>query len=65
MRSYSSREILEMLYAEGWFVVKTTGDHWHLKHPTMPGKVTVPHPKKDLPTGTVMAIAKQAGITLP
>lgn len=49
MRSYSSREILEALYNDGWYMAKVTGDHWHLKHPTKPGKVTVPHTKKDLP----------------
>jgi len=29
---------------------------------TKKGKVTIPHPKKDLPIGTVRSILKQAGI---
>ncbi|ENY0008508.1 type II toxin-antitoxin system HicA family toxin, partial [Neisseria gonorrhoeae] len=29
---------------------------------TKKGRVTVPHPKKDLPTGTVKNIYKQAGL---
>jgi len=33
-----------------------------IKHPTKKGKVTIPHPKKDLPIGTVRSILKQAGI---
>jgi hypothetical protein len=32
------------------------------KHPLKPGKVTVPHPKKDLPLPTVRSILKQAGL---
>jgi predicted RNA binding protein YcfA (HicA-like mRNA interferase family) len=37
----SSREIIRKLEADGWFLVGTTGDHHHFKHPTKPGKVTV------------------------
>jgi predicted RNA binding protein YcfA (HicA-like mRNA interferase family) len=29
-----------------------------------PGRVTVPHPRKDTPQGTLKSIEKQAGITL-
>ncbi|WP_323094676.1 type II toxin-antitoxin system HicA family toxin, partial [Aeromonas hydrophila] len=32
------------------------------KHPTKKGRVTIPHPNKDLPKGTVKSILKQAGI---
>jgi len=64
MKSYSSREIIGMLIEDGWIHIKTTGDHYHFKHPTKPGKVTVPHPNKDLPKGTLKSIAKQAGIEL-
>jgi predicted RNA binding protein YcfA (HicA-like mRNA interferase family) len=31
-------------------------------YPDRAGRVTVPHPKKDLPIGTAMAILKQAGL---
>lgn len=64
MKSYSSREILQILRTNGWYEYATVGDHVQLKHPTIPGKVTVPHPKKDLPTGTVKSIAKQAGLEI-
>jgi predicted RNA binding protein YcfA (HicA-like mRNA interferase family) len=40
-----------------------TGSHHHFKHEKKPGKVTVPHPKKDLPNGTVRSILKQAGLS--
>jgi len=32
--------------------------------PTKPGRVTVPHPEKDIPIGTLCSIEKQAGIKL-
>lgn len=65
MKGYSSREIIEMINAAGWYYIRTVGDHHHFKHPTRPGIVTVPHPKKDLPKGTLKSIARQAGIELP
>ena len=64
MNSYSSRDIIEMLEEEGWYYVNSAGDHWHFKHPKKSGKVTVTHPVKDIPGGTVQSILKQAGIKL-
>jgi len=60
----SSTEILRRLKANGWTVVRTRGSHVQLEHATKPGLVTLPHPKRDLPAGTVRSIEKQAGITL-
>ncbi len=53
-----------MLKADGWFHVGTTGDHWHFKHATKPGKVTVPHPTKDLTIRTLKSIEAQSGLKL-
>ncbi len=60
----SSREIIRKLKADGWFEVATQGSHLQMKHPTKPGRVTVPHPKKDLPPGTLRSIERQAGFKL-
>jgi len=57
-----SRTIIKELKTDGWFEVGVVGSHHHFKHPTKPGKVTVPHPKKDLATATVRSIRKQAGL---
>jgi predicted RNA binding protein YcfA (HicA-like mRNA interferase family) len=43
-------------------LVNVIGSHQQFKHPTKKGKVTIPHPKKDLPIGTVHSILKQAGL---
>jgi len=59
-----SRTVIKAIEADGWRQVRVTGSHHHYRHPTKPGTVTVPHPKKDLPAGTLRSIAKQAGIDL-
>lgn len=59
-----SREILKRLHADGWFDVAKRGSHVQLKHSTKKGRVTVPHPKRDLPLGTVRSIEKQANLRL-
>ena len=58
----SSKEVIKRIEQEGWYQVRVLGSHHHFKHPTRKGKVTVPHPKKDLPRGTERSILKQAGL---
>jgi predicted RNA binding protein YcfA (HicA-like mRNA interferase family) len=60
----TSTEIIRRLKADGWDHVRTKGDHHHFKHPAKPGIVTVPHPKKDFPIGTLKSIEKQSGVRL-
>ena len=60
-----SREVIAAIEADGWVQVATSGSHRHFKHATKPGKVTVPHPRKDVPTGTLRSIFKQAGLPMP
>jgi len=57
-----SAEIIKILKADGWYVFNIRGSHHQFKHPSKTGKVTVPHPKADLPIGTVKSILKQAGL---
>lgn len=59
-----SRDVLRALKSDGWEEVAQKGSHVQLKHPSKPGRVTVPHPKRDLPIGTLKSIEKQAGIKL-
>lgn len=58
----NSRKLIALLERDGWFLVKIVGSHHHFKHPTKTGKITVTHPHKDMPTGLVRAILKQAGL---
>lgn len=60
----NSRDIIKALEADGWILKRVTGSHHHFMHPSKPGVVTVPHPKKDTPIGTLKSIARQAGLQL-
>jgi predicted RNA binding protein YcfA (HicA-like mRNA interferase family) len=62
MKAYSSREIVKKLLDDGWFLYQVRGDHYQYKHTIKKGKVTLTHPKKDIPVGTLKNIEKQSGI---
>ncbi|MDY0901124.1 type II toxin-antitoxin system HicA family toxin [Pantoea agglomerans] len=57
-----SSTLISEMKADGWVLTRINGSHHHFTHPTKSGLVTVPHPKKDLPIGTVKSIRKQARI---
>lgn len=57
-----SKDLIKLLENAGWELVAVKGSHHQFKHPTIKGRVTVPHPKKDIPKGTVASIKKQAGL---
>jgi predicted RNA binding protein YcfA (HicA-like mRNA interferase family) len=59
-----SRDVLERLEQAGWRKVAQKGSHVQLRHPTRPGRVTVPHPERDIPVGTLISIEKQSGLKL-
>jgi predicted RNA binding protein YcfA (HicA-like mRNA interferase family) len=60
----NSRDVLRGLTAAGWREVARKGSHVQLKHPNRKGRVTVPHPNKDLPAGTLRSIERQSGLLL-
>ena len=56
------RDVLKRLNDEGWQQVRMKGDHRQFKHPTQPGRVTVPgHPGDDVHPDTLRSIYQQAG----
>jgi predicted RNA binding protein YcfA (HicA-like mRNA interferase family) len=57
-----SRELMRILQDAGWYVARVAGSHRILKHPTIAGHLSIPHPKKDLGPGLVHKILKQAGL---
>jgi predicted RNA binding protein YcfA (HicA-like mRNA interferase family) len=59
-----SADIITKLQAAGWYCVHIVGSHHQFKHPINPGKVTVPHPRKDVQIGTLRSIEKQCGLKL-
>jgi predicted RNA binding protein YcfA (HicA-like mRNA interferase family) len=60
----NSRDVIRALEADGWAQVAQKGSHVQFKHPSKPGRVTVPHPKRDLPPGTLRSIERQSGLRL-
>ena len=57
-----SSEIIKIIIKDGWVQCHQKGSHCQFKHPLKNGRITTPHPKKDLPIKTVMSIFKQAQI---
>ena len=57
-----SREVSDLLRADGWFEVAAKGSHHQFKHSTKPGRVTVPHPNSEIAKGTLHSILKSAGL---
>lgn len=62
MKSYSSREVIKALKADGWEESTCNGSHHQFKHPDKPGRVTVKHPDKDVPVATLRSIERQSGL---
>jgi predicted RNA binding protein YcfA (HicA-like mRNA interferase family) len=60
----NSRDVIRALHKDGWYEVDHRGSHKQFKHASKKGRVTVPHPKRDIPLGTLKSIEKQAGIQL-
>jgi len=59
-----SGDIIVALQKDGCYEVATKGSHVQFRHPEKPGRVTIPHPKRGIPIGTLKSIEKQAGLKL-
>jgi predicted RNA binding protein YcfA (HicA-like mRNA interferase family) len=59
-----SRTIIGKLEAAGWRLVGAKGSHHQFRHRDRLSRVTVPHPKKDVPIGTLKSIERQSGLKL-
>jgi predicted RNA binding protein YcfA (HicA-like mRNA interferase family) len=57
-----SRAVINLIENDGWYKVAQSGSHTQFRHPSKKGHVTVPHPKKDIPIGTLRSIERQSGI---
>lgn len=56
------REIEKLLLDDGWYLVDVSGSHHQYKHPSKPGKVTIPNHRGDIPMRVVNSILKQSGL---
>ncbi|WP_077373288.1 type II toxin-antitoxin system HicA family toxin [Mesorhizobium prunaredense] len=56
--------MIKALEADGRYEVARRGSHAQFKHKKKAGRVTVPHPKRDIPLGTLRSIERQSGLRL-
>jgi predicted RNA binding protein YcfA (HicA-like mRNA interferase family) len=54
--------LIRALIKAGWILDRVRGSHHVFTHPSRPGIVVVPHPRKDLGKGLVAKVRRQAGI---
>lgn len=54
----SSKDLIKLAKDNGWEFVRTRGSHHQFKKAGVPFVLTIPHPKKGLPKGTVAQIQK-------
>jgi predicted RNA binding protein YcfA (HicA-like mRNA interferase family) len=64
IRQMDSRTIIRKLRQAGWVHFRTTRSHHHFRHPDTQQVVTVPHPRKDVPIGTIKSVERQSGVKL-
>ena len=57
-----SKELIKLLKNNDWQLERTNGSHHTFKNSTSKKIITVPHPKKDIPKGTLQSILKTAGL---
>lgn len=58
----NSQQLIKRLEDDGWMLRGVRGSHHVYRHPSKPGHISVPHPKKDLGVGLVNQLLKQAGL---
>lgn len=60
----AAADVVRALHRDKWFDDEQEGSHLHLRHPTKPGKVTVPtHRGKIIKPGLLSGILKDASLT--
>jgi predicted RNA binding protein YcfA (HicA-like mRNA interferase family) len=57
------RELIRLVEADGWFLVRTKGSHRQFHHRAKKGTVTIAGSLSlDIPPGTLSNVLKQAGL---
>ena len=56
------KELIKILEADGWQLIRVRGSHHIFKHPMRSGMLIVPYHTNDMKLGTVNQILKDAGL---
>ena len=59
------RALRRILEQNGFVFTRQSGSHAIFKHPVSKRRVVLPMHSKDIPTGTLHAILKDAGLKIP
>jgi len=59
---YTVKELVKMIEADGWYIVRQDGSHSQFKHHVKKNLTTVPIHNKDMKKGTAASILRQAGL---
>jgi predicted RNA binding protein YcfA (HicA-like mRNA interferase family) len=58
-----SNELIRLLQKDGWFVIRQSGSHMIMQHPTKKGQIVCPnHSSHEVGKGLEKKIKKDAGI---
>jgi predicted RNA binding protein YcfA (HicA-like mRNA interferase family) len=57
-------DVLRALKRAGWYEIRQSGSHVRLRHDERPEDLTIAMHGGDVPTGTLRAIIRQAGLTI-
>jgi predicted RNA binding protein YcfA (HicA-like mRNA interferase family) len=61
----NARQTLRAIERDGWEIVRQSGSHAILRHPSKPGIVVIPmHTGRALKAGTLRGILAQAGVSV-
>ncbi len=58
----NSKDLIKQREKAGWRLQNVKGSHHVYRHPDRPGHISVPHPRKQLGTGLVSKLLRQAGM---
>lgn len=61
MQLPETNDIIKRLRREAWQLVATERDLHHFRHPVTKARITLPHPRKDIPPKTLRSVYRQAG----
>ena len=57
------RDLIALIEADSWVLVRTKGSHRQFQHASKPGTVTIAGQSgTDVPAGTLNSVLKQAGL---
>jgi predicted RNA binding protein YcfA (HicA-like mRNA interferase family) len=59
---WSSDDLIRILLREGWVLKRVRGSHHQSENRKRTRMVTVPHPSREIPRGTLAAIRRSTGI---